>query len=147
MTQTISTKLTDIRRAWHLIDLKGKIIGREATKIAQLLMGKSKPYFVRNMDCGDYVVLINSRFGKVTGSKADQKEYQKYSGYPGGLKRISYKRVLAEDPDRIIKEAVKGMLPKNKLRDSMLTRFFVYTDEVHPYEDKIPNSKHQKTNN
>jgi len=137
MTQTASTKLSDIRREWHLIDLKGKIIGREATKIAQLLMGKSKPYFVRNMDCGDYVVLINSRLGKVTGSKVDQKEYQKYSGYPGGLKRIAYKRVLAEDPDRIIKEAVKGMLPKNKLRDSMLTRFFVYTNDAHPYQNKF----------
>ena len=134
---TTSTKLEDIRHHWHLIDLKNQIVGRIATRIANLLMGKSKPYFVHHLDCGDYVVAINASFVKVTGKKAEQKLYGHFSGYPGGLKEKSFKQVLLEDPKRIINQAVSGMLPKNKLHDSMLKRFFVFTDEKHPYGDKF----------
>lgn len=134
---TLPTKLEDIRRNWHLIDLKNQIVGRIATGIANLLMGKSKPYFVHHLDCGDYVVAINASRVKVTGKKAEQKLYGHFSGFPGGLKKKSFKQVLIEDPKRIINQAVSGMLPKNKLRDQMLKRFYVFKDEKHPYEEKF----------
>ncbi len=137
MKLTEATKVKDIKRAWHLVDVKGKILGREATRIARLLIGKTKPYFVPHMDCGDYVVVINAAKVIVSGKKTTQKIYQKYSGYPGGLKKKSFAEVLREDPKRIIKEAVSGMLPKNKLRASMLKRLYVFPEDIHPYQDKF----------
>lgn len=137
---TDSTKIKDIRRDWHIVDVEDKILGRIATSIAQLLMGKSKPYFVSYMDCGDYVVIVNAAKIAVTGKKSKQKIYMRFSGYPSGLKKKTYAQVLEEDPTRIIREAVSGMLPQNKLRDSMLKRLYVYTDENHPYKDKINKS-------
>ena len=134
---TDSTKIKDIRRDWHIVDVEDKILGRIATSIAQLLMGKSKPYFVSYMDCGDYVVIINAAKIAVTGKKSKQKIYMRFSGYPSGLKKKTYAQVLEEDPTRIIREAVSGMLPQNKLRDSMLKRLYVYTDENHPYKNKL----------
>lgn len=134
---TDSTKIKDIRRDWHIVDVEDKILGRIATSIAQLLMGKSKPYFVSYMDCGDYVVIVNAAKIAVTGKKSKQKIYMRFSGYPSGLKKKTYAQVLEEDPTRIIREAVSGMLPQNKLRDSMLKRLYVYTDENHPYKHKI----------
>lgn len=139
MNFTKSTKLTDIKRSWHIIDVGGKILGRVSTQIAQLLIGKSKPYFVSNLDCGDYVVVINASKIVVTGKKQDQKIYMKYSGYPSGLKRKTYKQVMIENPTRIIRESVAGMLPKNKLRDLMLKRFYIYTNDQHPYKSKFEN--------
>ncbi len=137
MNFTKSTKLTDIKRSWHIIDVGGKILGRVSTQIAQLLIGKSKPYFVSNLDCGDYVVVINASKIVVTGKKQDQKIYMKYSGYPSGLKRKTYKQVMIENPTRIIRESVSGMLPKNKLRDLMLKRFYIYANDQHPYKSKF----------
>lgn len=137
MNFTKSTKLTDIKRNWHIIDVGGKILGRVSTQIAQLLIGKSKPYFVSNLDCGDYVVVINASKILVTGKKKDQKIYMKYSGYPSGLKRKTYKQVMIENPTRIIRESVSGMLPKNKLRDLMLKRFYIYANDQHPYKSKF----------
>lgn len=134
MKLTQATKAKDIRRAWHLIDVKGEILGRVATKIAPLLMGKSKPYYVSHLDCGDYVVVINASLVHVTGQKAKQKLYMKYSGYPSGLKKKTLAQVLIEDPTRIIKEAVSGMLPNNRLRDLLLKRLYIYADEKHPYQ-------------
>ncbi len=134
---TYSTKLKDIKRDWHVVDVEDKILGRIATSISQLLMGKSKPYFVSYMDCGDHVVIINAVKIAVTGKKAKQKIYMRFSGYPSGLKKKTYAQVLEEDPTRIIREAVSGMLPQNKLRDSMLKRLYVYTDENHPYKHKL----------
>ncbi len=139
MNFTKSTKLTDIKRSWHIIDVGGKILGRVSTQIAQLLIGKSKPYFVSNLDCGDYVIVINASKIIVTGKKQDQKIYMKYSGYPSGLKRKTYKQVMIENPTRIIRESVAGMLPKNKLRDLMLKRFYIYTNDQHPYKSKFEN--------
>lgn len=137
MKLTQSTKISDIKRQWHLVDMDGKILGRTATGIAKFLMGKNKPYFVPNLDCGDYVVIVNCTKVKVTGKKGSQKMYQRYSGYPGGLKAKSYNQVMVEDPARIIREAVSGMLPQNKLRASMLKRLYVYKDENHPYGEKF----------
>ena len=137
MTKTIPTKLSDIKRSWHLVDVKDKILGRISTEIAKKLMGKNKPYFVPNLDCGDYVVVLNCTGIIVTGKKMDQKIYRHYSGFPGGQKQKKMKVVLVEHPERIIKESVSGMLPKNKLRDSMLRRLYIYKDEIHPYKNKF----------
>lgn len=131
------TKASDIKRDWHLIDARGQILGRLATVMAKLLMGKDKPYFVRHLDCGDYVVVINAREIKVTGKKETQKQYLRYSGYPSGLKKETLAQVRQKNPVRIIVEAVKGMLPNNKLRDRMLTRLYVFAGEEHPYQEKI----------
>lgn len=139
MTQnkTTATKQTDIKRSWHLIDAKGRVLGRLATKIATLLMGKNKPYFTRRLDCGDHVVVINAQKVRLTGKKADQKTYQRYSGYPGGRKEVAFGKMLAEQPNKVISHAVKGMLPKNKLQDKMITRLHVFAGEEHKFTDKF----------
>ncbi|OGH18986.1 MAG: 50S ribosomal protein L13 [Candidatus Levybacteria bacterium RIFCSPHIGHO2_12_FULL_38_12] len=134
---TRATKLSDIKREWYLIDLKEKNLGRSATHIAKLLMGKSKPYFVRNLDCGDYVVVVNAKEVAVTGKKETKKKYFRYSGYPHGLKYTTLAVVREEKPEEIIRHAVKGMLPQNKLRDRMLKRLFVFAGSEHKYKDKF----------
>ncbi len=134
---TVSTKKETVKRTWHLIDVKDVPLGRISSKIAQLLMGKSKPYFVRTLDCGDYVVVINAKDVKATGNKELLKKYYTYSGYPGGLTIKSLKEVRAQKPTEIITHAVKGMLPQNKLRASMLKRLFVFAGEEHKYADKL----------
>ena len=134
---TGATKISDVKRSWHLIDLKDKILGRTATTIATLLMGKSKPYFVRTLDCGDYVVVINAKEVKVTGKKEQKKEYYRYSGFPGGLKTEKLEHMRARKPEEIIKHAVAGMLPQNRLKDRMLTRLYVFAGEQHSYTDKF----------
>jgi large subunit ribosomal protein L13 len=134
---TTATKVSDIKRTWHLIDVKDKTLGRVSSEIAQLLMGKHKPYFVRNLDCGDYVVIINAKDVKVTGNKEEQKNYYRHSGYPGGFRQETLKELRIRKPQEIITHAVKGMLPQNKLRDRMLRRLFVFAGEEHKYEDKF----------
>src|SRR3989344_1850431 len=133
---TQPTKASDIKRTWHLIDIKDKTLGRVSTEIAMLLMGKSKPYFTRNLDCGDYVVIINAKDVKVSGNKEGQKEYYRYSGYPGGLTIETLEKLRARKPEDVIVHAVKGMLPQNKLRATMLKRLYVFTGSEHKYEDK-----------
>jgi large subunit ribosomal protein L13 len=135
--QTESTKLSAIKREWHLIDVKGKILGRVSSEIAQLLMGKSKPYFVKNLDCGDYVVVINAKEVKTTGKKEDLKTYYRHSGYPGGFKAEKLKDLRQRNPEEIIKHAVSGMIPQNKLRASMLKKLYVFAGEEHTYKDKF----------
>lgn len=139
---TPSTKINDIQRSWHLLDAKGQVLGRLATKVVELLMGKNKPYFVRHLDCGDYVVVVNAQEVLLTGKKEKQKMYYRHSGYPGGLRAIPVERMRKEHPERIIEHAVAGMLPQNKLKDRMLKRLKVFAGEKHPYQDKflIPNS-------
>lgn len=139
MTKTITTKASDIKRNWRLFDVKNKILGRVGTEIAGILIGKSKPYFVHNLDCGDYVVVINSASVSVTGKKMEQKIYRHYSGFPGGQKKKTLKQVLIEHPEKVIRQAVSGMLPKNKLRDSMLRRLYIFPDGNHPYKAKFSN--------
>lgn len=141
---TDSTKQSDIKRSWHLIDLKDKTLGRIATEIAKLLMGKSKPYFVRNLDLGDYVVVINASLVKVTGKKELQKVYYRYSGYPGGLSKENLSDLRKRKPEEVIKRAVKGMLPQNRLRDRMLGRLFIFTGAEHTYTDKFKSSSSAK---
>jgi large subunit ribosomal protein L13 len=126
----------EIKRNWYLVDLEGKILGRIATKIATILQGKHKPEYVRNVDIGDFVVAINASKIKVTGKKQEQKIYFTHSGYVGGDKYIPYKKLLEKNPQRIIWYAVRGMLPKNKLRDKILKRLKIYSDSSHPFLDK-----------
>lgn len=134
---TIATKVSEIKRAWYLVDVKGKILGRAATEIAVKLMGKNKPYFVRNLDCGDHVVVINAAHFETTGKKEKQKFYGNYSGFPGGLKEKALWQVRIEKPTEPIRRAVLGMLPKNKLRDRLMTRLYIYPETDHPHTDKI----------
>jgi large subunit ribosomal protein L13 len=141
MKFTKSTRAKDIQRAWHFFDLKDKVLGRTATEIALFLMGKHKPYYVSNLDCGDYVVVVNATRVVVTGKKSVQKIYDHYSGYPGGRKEKTYRQLMAENPKRIILEAVAGMLPKNRLRDMMLKRLYIYTDDQHPYKARFESVK------
>ena len=134
---TASTSVKEVIRTWHLIDAKGIILGRVAVDIASKLMGKSKPYFVRLLDCGDYVVVINAKHVAVTGHKEIEKLYTNYSGHPGGLKTKFLWQLRDEKPTDIIRRAVMGMLPKNKLRNRMITRLNIYADDKHPYGDKF----------
>lgn len=134
---TYSTKQKDIKRVWHLLDAKGEILGRLSTEIAELLIGKKKPYFSSHLDCGDFVVVINAAKVAVTGKKEKQKTYFRHSGYPGGLKAVSLGELRLRQPEKIIIHAVSGMLPQNKLRDRMLKRLFVFAAEEHPYKDKF----------
>jgi large subunit ribosomal protein L13 len=140
VTFTQSTKpvsVSDIKRSWHLVDVKEEVLGRIAPHIAKLLQGKHKVNYVSYLDSGDYVVVINAAKVKLTGKKAKTKKYSRYSGYPGGLKQISFQKLLKENPSEVIKHAVSGMLPKNKLRDQRLKRLFVFPDEKHSYQDKF----------
>ncbi|PIQ69786.1 50S ribosomal protein L13 [Candidatus Shapirobacteria bacterium CG03_land_8_20_14_0_80_40_19] len=135
------TKKTQIKSAWHIFDAKDQILGRLASKIAPVLFGKSKPYFVRNLDCGDHVVVVNASLVKVTGKKETEKKYTSFSGYPGGLKTLSLSQLREKKPERIIEKAVLNMLPKNKLRDQWMKRLHVFAGEKHPYEEKFKEKK------
>ncbi|OGH07584.1 MAG: 50S ribosomal protein L13 [Candidatus Levybacteria bacterium RBG_16_35_11] len=137
MKSSTDTKEKDIKRKWHLIDLKGKTLGRVSTEIAGLLMGKSKSNFVRHLDMGDYVVLINAKEIKVTGKKEDQKKYYRHSGYPGGFKAETLRELRIKKPEEIIRHAVSGMLPQNRLRAKMLKRLKVFSGENHTFQDKF----------
>lgn len=134
---TTSTKLSDIKRGWHLFDVNGKTLGRIASEIATVLMGKSKPYFVSNLDCGDYAVVVNAEKVKVSGKKEQLKKYSRVSGFPGGYREETLMDLRKRNPTDIIRFAVLGMLPQNKLQDRMLTRLFIFKGETHPYADKF----------
>ena len=136
--KTFSLKNTEVSRNWVVFDASDKILGRFATKIADKLRGKDKPTFTPHVDGGDFVVVINADKVKVTGNKAEQKKYYKHSLYPGGLKEKSYKEVLESTPERIIENAVKGMLPKNKLGKSIIKKLKVYSGSEHPHESQNP---------
>lgn len=134
---TYSPKVSEIKHFWHLIDANGQILGRLASEIATLLIGKDKPYFVPHLDCGDYVVVTNAIGVMVSGRKAKDKKYYRHSGYPGGFRQVTLKEQMAKDPRKIIEHAVAGMLPKNKLKDKRLARLKIFIDEKHPYQDKL----------
>ena len=135
--KTYSTKASDIKREWHIVDASGKVLGRLATQIASLLMGKHKPIFCRHLDIGDFVVVINAEKVSVTGNKIKQKFYYRHSGYPGGLKSISLERMMQTHPTRVIEHAVKGMLPHTRLGAKMMTRLRVYVGDAHPHQGQV----------
>ena len=134
--KTYSVKAGEIKREWHVIDAKGKILGKVATDAARLLMGKHKAIYSRHLDTGDYVVVINATRVKVSGNKAEQKLYYRHSGYPGGFRSVSFGEMMKKKPERVIEHAVKGMLPGNRLGDSMIKKLRVYTGDSHPHPVK-----------
>lgn len=136
-TKTYQPKAKEVKRNWHIIDAKDQVLGRVATRIATLLMGKHKAAYSAHMDSGDYVVVINAKDIKVTGNKASQKTYKSHSGYPGGFKQIAYKKMISEKPTRIIEYAVWGMLPENRLRDQRMARLKIFAESEHKYNDKV----------
>lgn len=128
---------TEITKRWHLVDLKGKVVGRELPRISTLLQGKHKANYVPNIDSGDNVVVINASYLVLTGDKMDTKMYDHFSGYPGGLKKTKASDLIKSNPARIVINGVGGMLPKNKLRDKRLARLFVFADDKHPYAKEL----------
>lgn len=137
--KTYQPKAKDITRNWHLIDAKGKVLGRMSTEIAIFLMGKHKAKFAKHMDMGDYVVVINAKEVELTGKKSTQKVYRGHSGYPGGFKEVKISKLFEQFPGRIIEKAVFGMLPDNRLKKDRMGRLKIFTDDKHPYADKLIN--------
>ena len=125
-------------KGWLLVDASDKTLGRLSTNIAKILMGKNKPEYTPHNDVGDYVVVINAEKIKVTGNKNEQKMYYRHTGFPGGIKSQSFNDLIASYPDRIITSAVKGMLPKNKLSNSVIKKLKVYKGESHPHTARNP---------
>jgi len=136
--QTYSAKTTDINRKWYVVDAEGKTLGRLATEIAFRLIGKHKPMFTPHIDTGDFIIVINCEKIRVSGAKEIQKEYWHHTGFPGGGRAVTVERQRALHPDRIISEAVSGMLPKNKMRDRRLTRLKIYAGAEHPHAAQMP---------
>ncbi len=125
-------------KGWHLIDANGKVLGRLATDIANILRGKNKPIFTPHLDMGDFVVVINAQKVRLTGKKWDQKVYYRHSGYPGGIKSCTAEELRQKKPEELIRHAVRGMLPKNRLGRKMLKKLKIYASEEHPHEAQTP---------
>ena len=136
--KTYSLKKEEVQRNWFVVDATDRVLGRVATKIADKIRGKDKPTFTPHTDGGDYVIVINAEKIKVTGSKFDNKIYYRHSLYPGGLKSQTFKELNKNNPERIIEEAVKGMLPKNKLGKSMIKKLKVFQGPNHHHESQQP---------
>jgi len=134
-TKPVSEK--KVNHNWYLIDVKDRILGRVIPEIVYYLTGKNKANYVPYLDMGDNVVVVNASKVVVTGKKELDKTYSSYSGYPGGLRKITYAEMMIRNPKEIIRHGVSGMLPKNKLRDRRLARLFIFKDEKHPYESKF----------
>lgn len=136
--KTYAVKANEVKKDWYVVDAEGKTLGRLATQIARVLIGKHKPTFTPHMDVGDFVIVLNADKVVLTGSKATSKEYIRHSRYPGGLKTVAYSEMIARFPDRVIKAAVDGMLPKNKLRAVRMRKLKVYTGSTHPHQAQQP---------
>ena len=132
--KTYSPRAEDVKREWWVVDATGKTLGRLASQVANLLMGKHKPIYAPHTDVGDYVVVVNAAKVKVTGKKAEQKIYYRHSGYPGGLKSLSFKEMSDKYPSRVVEHAVKGMLPRNRLGKAMFKKLKVYPGGEHPHQ-------------
>lgn len=136
--KTYIAKEKDIKKIWYLVDAKDKILGRLASKVASILIGKDKVIYSPHQDVGDEVIVINASKIKVTGKKVSDKLYKRYSAYPGGLNQEALAKVLSKKPDYVIRHAVKGMLPKNKLGEKLLKKLKVYGGEQHPHQAQNP---------
>lgn len=137
----MKTFLPDVRaieRNWYVVDVQDQVLGRIASRVASILMGKEKPWYVDFLDTGDFVIVVNADKVKLTGKKQEQKSYYSHSGYPGGLKKISAGDLLSKHPERLVRSAVKGMLPKNKLGKKMLKKLKVYATQQHPHQAQKP---------
>lgn len=135
---TYFPKAGEIARKWYVVDASGQTLGRLASQVARILMGKNNPRYTPFLDTGDHVVVINADKVKTTGVKAEQKVYQHYTGYPGGLRTESFRKRLASRPDRIIEQAVLRMLPKSKLGRQMISKLNIYRGDKHPHEAQKP---------
>jgi large subunit ribosomal protein L13 len=136
--KTYTAKAGEIRQDWYVVDAAGKVLGRLAAEIARRLRGKHKPEFTPHMDTGDYIVVVNADKLRVTGRKAESKIYYRHSGYPGGLYSTSFAKLHARHPDRVLKLAVKGMLPKGPLGYAMLRKMKIYSGVSHPHAAQQP---------
>ncbi len=137
MNRTYSPKVSEIKRAWQVIDARGQVLGRLASQVASYLMGKHKPTFARHLDSGDHVVILNSEQVVVTGKKETTKVYTRHTGYPGGLRQVAFATLKKAKPQQIVINAVAGMLPQNKLHDRMLKRLHVVIGSDNPYAKYI----------
>lgn len=135
---TYMAKPDEVEREWYVVDIAGETLGRIASKIATLLRGKHKPEFTPHVDTGDYVIVINADKVELSGNKWQDKKYYHHSQYPGGLREMTYEELLQKKPTLIIKEAVKGMLPHNKLGEKILRKLKIYTGEEHPHQAQEP---------
>lgn len=136
--KTFIAKENQVDKKWHLVDAQGKTLGRMASRIATILQGKHRPIYTPHVDTGDYVVVINARKVRLTGKKLEEKTYQRFSGYPGGLKIIPLKEMLEKHPDRVVRLAVRRMLPKTKLGERMLEKLKIYDGTEHPHMAQKP---------
>lgn len=136
--KTYVAKPEEIKREWWIVDAQGKTLGRLASEVARILRGKHKPYYTPHLDCGDYVIVINAEKIHVTGKKLDDKIYYRHSGYPGGLKSFTLREMLKRRPTRVIRKAVWGMLPHNRLGRRMIKKLKVYAGEEHPHQAQKP---------
>ena len=136
--KTKSFRSEDFKKNWHFVDAENKVLGRLAAKIANILSGKNNSRYTPNADLGDFVVVVNAEKVKVTGNKSKQKNYYRHSGYPGGLKVKNFEKMQDDSPEKIIKKAVKGMLPKNKLSNKIIKKLKVYSGSEHPHVGQQP---------
>lgn len=136
--RTFSPRPTDVNRVWYLVDAQDVVLGRLATQVAHVLRGKHKPTFAPHMDMGDHVIVVNAAGVKLTGSKHAQRLSYRHSGYPGGLKSVSFGRLLEEKPERLVEQAVRGMLPRNSIGRAQLLKLKVYAGPDHPHEAQQP---------
>ncbi|MEE8443002.1 MAG: 50S ribosomal protein L13 [Dehalococcoidia bacterium] len=135
--KTYSAKPSEMEPLWHVMDATGRPLGRLAVEVARILQGKHRPTYTAHILTGDFVVIVNASQVGITGRKSEQKKYYRHSGYPGGLRTTTYKQMLDNHPDRIVRQAVKGMLPKNALARHMLKRLKVYAGADHPHEAQV----------
>ncbi len=136
--KTISTSVANVKKQWFVIDAENQVVGRLASAIAKIIRGKNKTYFTPNIDCGDNVIVINADKVKFTGNKAEEKQYVRHTGYPGGQRFASPKLLLNTHPERIVEYAVKGMLPKGRLGRKLQGNLYVYAGTAHPHEAQQP---------
>ena len=136
--RTFTEKTAEIKQEWYVVDARDLTLGRLAARIAPILKGKHKPTYTPHLDCGDFVIVINADKLRVTGRKLDQKLYYRHSGYPGGLTSISLRDQLQRHPERVLEEAVRGMLPKNRLGRRMFKKLKVYAGGSHPHQAQQP---------
>ncbi len=136
--KTYMPKASDIERKWYVVDLDGAILGRAAVKVADVLRGKNKPTFSPHVDCGDHVIVINARRVAVTGKKASDKKYYRYTGYPGGLRERTFRQMIDKQPEKLVEQAVWGMVPHNRLGRKIFKKLHVYADDHHPHQAQKP---------
>jgi large subunit ribosomal protein L13 len=138
MIKTVHMSKEDVEKRWYLIDANGKVLGRLASEIAKILRGKKKAIFSPHVDTGDFVIVVNAEKVRLTGDKLKGKLYYHHSGYPGGLKAVAAEKLLANKPEELLRRAVKGMLPKNKLGNKVFKKLKVYAGSKHPHEAQQP---------